>query len=374
MRFLLGILALLLLIVIAGAFYEYFEVTSWSRASPPGRSVRVNGIATHIYCAGKESPTVVLVSGLGDDWSSWGFVLHDVAVITRVCAYDRAGLGWSAASPAARTSRNIAAELEATLEAAGEKGPYILVGHSIGGLHIREYQAQHPDKVVGMLFVDSSCPGQNQRVPEWQAGLATERRQLKISAWLSYIGEPRISGSCTSLPPNYPAQFRDAALATGKRSCDSTTLRTILSELDSFGESQEEVSRDSKSLDSLPVTVISHDPDKPIADLSPEINRRTEAIWADIQTELTQLSSRGKHLVAKGSGHYVQVDRPDLVVSSIHDLVEKSRQQPVVTSPLCSFDLSNQFSKSVMAESGPTITNIIFHYFCVLQEGTEATV
>ncbi|MGA7382376.1 MAG: alpha/beta hydrolase [Terriglobales bacterium] len=327
-RFLLGILALLLLAVIAGACYQYFEVTSWAKASPPGRLAQVDGVPTHIYCMGIGNPTVVLVSGLGGDWSDWGFVLHDVAAITRVCAYDRAGLGWSAATPAARTSRNIAAELEATLNAAGEKGPYILVGHSIGGLHIREYQAQHPDRVVGMLFLDSSYPGQTQRLPEWQATIPGKRRYFRTLTWLSYLAEPRVSGLCTTLAPKYPAQFRDAALATAKRSCDSTLMRTIVDELDGFQLSQDQVSSDSKSLDSLPVTVISHDPDKPIADLSPEINRRTEATWAEMQMELTELSSRGKHLVAKGSGHYVQMDRPDLVISSIHDVVEQCRLTP----------------------------------------------
>jgi pimeloyl-ACP methyl ester carboxylesterase len=328
-RALLGIVALLLLVAFAGALYQYVEVRIWAKASPPGRLVQVDDVSTHIYCAGEGSPTAVLVSGLGDDWTPWGFVLHDVAAKTRVCAYDRAGLGWSAASPSARTSRNIASELEATLNAAGEKGPYILVGHSSGGLHIREYRAQHLDKVVGMLFLDSASPGQFQRIPEWQAVWAGERSHLKTLTWLSYLAEPRVSGFCTSLPPKYPDQFRDAALATEKHSCDSTMLLTVVGELDRFGESQDEVSSDSNSLASLPVTVISHDPDKPIVDLSPEINRRAEATWAEMQMELTKLSSHGKHLVAKGSGHYVQTDRPDLVISSIHDLVEQCRSATV---------------------------------------------
>jgi pimeloyl-ACP methyl ester carboxylesterase len=275
---------------------------------------------------------VVLVSGLGDDWTVWGFVLHDVAAMTRVCAYDRAGLGWSDARSAARTSRNIAAELEATLNAAGEKGPYILVGHSSGGLHIREYQAQHPDKVAGMLFLDSAYPGQTKRFPpEFLASAAIDqRRRLRILVWLSYLAEPRLSGFCTSPALNYPAQFRDAALATGKRSCDATMLSAVVAEMDGFEESQDEVSNDSKSLGSSAVTVISSDPDKLYIDgLSPEITRKAAGVWAEMQVELTKLSSRSQHLLAKGSTHYVQTDRPDLVISSIHDLVEQCRSATV---------------------------------------------
>ena len=326
-RALLGTVAVLLLVTLAGALYQYLEVKIWAKASPPGRLVLVDGMPTHMYCSGNGSPTVVLVSGLGDDWTTWGFVLRDVGAMTRVCAYDRAGLGWSAASSAARTSRNIAAELEATLNVAGEKGPYILVGHSAGGLHIREYQAQHPDRVVGMLFLDSSYPGEAKRLPSEFLAATDRRRRFKILAWLSYLAEPRLSGFCTSLAPNYPAQFRNAATATGKRSCDSTMLRAVVSEMDGFGESQDEVSSDSKSLGSLPVTVISSDPDMWHVDgLSPEITRKAAAVWAEMQMELTNLSNRGKHFVAKGSGHYVQERRPDLVISSIRDLVEQRRR------------------------------------------------
>jgi pimeloyl-ACP methyl ester carboxylesterase len=333
-RALLGSVVILLLFAIAGTLYQCLEVRLWAKASPPGRLVRANGASMHIYCTGEGTPTVVLVSGLGDDWTTWGSVLQDVAAMTRVCAYDRAGLGWSAASPAARTSRNIAAELEATLNAAGEKGPYILVGHSIGGLHIREYQAQHPDKVAGMLFLDSAYPGQTKRFPPEFLAAIEQRRRLRILVWLSYLAEPRLSGFCTSLAPNYPAQFRDAALATGKRSCDATMLRAVVAEMDGFEESQDEVSNDSKSLGSSAVTVISSDPDKLYIDgLSPEITRKAAGVWAEMQMELTKLSSRSQHLLAQGSTHYVQTDRPDLVISSIHDLVERCRSITGVISP-----------------------------------------
>jgi pimeloyl-ACP methyl ester carboxylesterase len=173
-------------------------VSTWA----PGA---MDGVPTHIYCTGEGTPTVVLVSGLADDWSDWGFILHNVAAETRTCAYDRAGLGWSGVTPAVRTSRNIAAELEATLNAAGQKGPYLLVGHSSGGLHIREYQAQHPNKVMGILFLDSSYPGQSMRLPpELRTADAKQRRQIRFLEWLSYFGVPRLAGFCTSQPNNYP--------------------------------------------------------------------------------------------------------------------------------------------------------------------------
>jgi pimeloyl-ACP methyl ester carboxylesterase len=165
--YLLAVLAgLVVLLAIVGAIYQSVESSNDLRAhSPPGRLVEVNGYKMHLYCVGDGSPTVILESGLGDNWLSWYKVQPALAKFTRVCSYDRAGVGWSDAQPEPPVSRNIAHHLHGLLNNAGVKPPYVLVGHSMGGIHLRVYQNVYPSDVVGMVLVDSSHPDQWKRYP-----------------------------------------------------------------------------------------------------------------------------------------------------------------------------------------------------------------
>jgi len=123
---------------------------------PPGRRIDVGGRKLHLYCSGKRTPTVILMAG-GDAFSiDWALVQAKVAETTRVCSYDRAGLGWSDPGPADETVEQTIGDLHALLRAAGEKGPYLLVGASIGGIYIQAYQRAYPEDVAGLVFTNSS--------------------------------------------------------------------------------------------------------------------------------------------------------------------------------------------------------------------------
>jgi pimeloyl-ACP methyl ester carboxylesterase len=125
--------------------------------APPGRLVEVGGYRLHLYCTGARSsrqPTVVLSPGAGDFAVDWGLVQPAIAESTRVCSYDRAGTGWSDPGPEPRTLRQEAAELRLLLRNAGERSPYVLVGHSVGALVVRAFQEAWPDSVAGMVLVD----------------------------------------------------------------------------------------------------------------------------------------------------------------------------------------------------------------------------
>ena len=117
--------------------------------------VDVGGYRLHINCTGEGSPTVVIKSGWGDMSASWGWVQPEVAKTTRVCTYDRAGMGWSKSSPQPRTAREYAKELHTLLAKANEPGPYVLVGHSMGGFTVIVYAHDYPAKVPGLVLVDS---------------------------------------------------------------------------------------------------------------------------------------------------------------------------------------------------------------------------
>src|SRR5262245_44665980 len=136
-RTLLGLLGLLLALCGAGAGYEaIMAIGDEARYPPPGQMVDVGGYRLHIQCMGAGTPTVVLNSGAGGFSAEWSLIQPELAKTTRVCAFDRAGLGWSDPGPEPRTPARIADELDALLTHAGIKGPLVLVAHSAGGKHM----------------------------------------------------------------------------------------------------------------------------------------------------------------------------------------------------------------------------------------------
>jgi hypothetical protein len=145
-----GILAVLLILLLIGWIYEPMAEAAERGPTPPGQMVDVGGYRLHIYCTGSGSPTVVIESGWGESSATWGWVQPEVARITRVCTYDRAGMGWSEASPYPRTARQFSKELHTLLAKANEPGPYVLVAHSLGGYTVRVYAHDYPDEVSGL--------------------------------------------------------------------------------------------------------------------------------------------------------------------------------------------------------------------------------
>ena len=153
-----GVLAGFLILLLVGAIYEPLAEAADARAyPPPGRMVDVGGYRLHIHCTGNGSPTVVIEAGWGDSSASWSWVQPEVARTTRICTYDRAGMGWSEPSPQPRTAREFAKELHTLLVNANEPGPYVLVGHSLGGYTMRVYAHDYPDEVSGLVLIDAQA-------------------------------------------------------------------------------------------------------------------------------------------------------------------------------------------------------------------------
>ena len=155
-----GIAAVLLALATLGALRESAAEAGDARAyPPPGRMVDVGGHRLHINCVGTGSPTVVIDAGWGDwsaTWSSW--VQPGVATSTRVCTYDRAGYGYSEPGPLPRTAERVAQELHTLLQRADVPGPYVMVGHSLGGAHVRVFAHAYPDEVAGVVLIESMNP------------------------------------------------------------------------------------------------------------------------------------------------------------------------------------------------------------------------
>ena len=180
---------------------------------PPGKLVDVGGHRLHIQCAGAGRPTVVLETGALAMSALWGGVQPQVAVDTRVCSYDRAGLGWSEPGPEPRDALHIASELRSLLRNAGETPPYMLVGHSFGGLLVRVYTDQYPEDVVGVVLLDSSHPDQLARLRKVRGQLSFLQTLLSASLpVLVRLGGVRFGLRFTDrfdgLGPRHAAEFK----------------------------------------------------------------------------------------------------------------------------------------------------------------------
>lgn len=321
-RILRGLLVLVLILVAAGFVYENIAESRDQRFNPmAGRRFDVGGYKMHLYCTGAGSPTVILESGLGDTYTSWRKVQSPIAKTTRVCSYDRAGLGFSDSSLRPRTSEVIAEELHALLEAARIAPPYILVGHSMGGFDVRLYASLYRNEVAGMVLVDASHPDQENRFPpELKTMEGTLLRESEFLEYAMPFGVPRLLGLCDDDPLQRAAE------------CNWHTAREALAELKSFHESAAQTAT-TGPLGDLPLVVLSHDPDRPSADLAPDVAKAANDAWEKMQEELAHLSSRGTQAIAKNSSHYIQIDRPEVVIDAVHGVVESARAQQATSAP-----------------------------------------
>src|SRR5215208_837342 len=188
-RALLWLIVALLALAVFGAIYQAIATERAERAyPPPGEMVDVGGYSLHINCVGQGSPTVVLDGGLGEWSAQWVLVQQEVSDTTRVCAYDRAGMGWSQSGPEPRDAKQVAGELHALLEGAGIDGPYVLVGHSFGGLYMQTYAARYPEEVVGVALIESSHPEQFSRLPEARNSYEQIKLLYTVASLLAPIG------------------------------------------------------------------------------------------------------------------------------------------------------------------------------------------
>lgn len=301
---------------------------------PPGQMVDVGGYEMHVHCLGEASPTVVMDAGLGDFSLSWVLVQPEAAELTRVCVYDRAGLGWSERGPRPRTAQNIAEELHTLLTEAGIEGPYVLVGHSAGGMYVRVYAHQYPDEVVGMVLVDTWQEEQDVRLPE----AFTEASQRFTAQMAQFLLVPRVVNSIgllASSPQDYPDEYlpqlpeATKEVYKGVILSDTRYFETVAEHYASWDANTAEArAMQITPLGDIPLVVLTQG-DFTVPDaygLSAEEVQQSEAAWYEMQAELAALSSNGKQVIAEQSGHYIQLDQPELVIDAIREVVEAVRR------------------------------------------------
>ncbi len=317
-RIVLSLMALGAIAIAACSGYNAVALRRF-RWHPPGRMYMVNGHKMRIDCTGSGSPTIALDAGLGNDGLIWGGVQPVLAKTTRVCSYDRAGFGWSDALPPPRDADHIAAELHGLLSAAGIGGPIVLMGHSISGIYIRDYATRYPEDVAGLIFVDGSTPLQNRnsafRGTE-EKGAAAWARMLQMRA-LFDVGIPRVFGQCSQKFPGFDAS---AAKLQAEDLCH-VQWGSIAAEEDSFDRSGEETIH-TGPYGALPILIFSQDTGKAAAEGEPVAMGKA---WDQMQEDLKKLSTRSRRIIAKGSTHYIQMDRADLIEREVPLFIEQVR-------------------------------------------------
>jgi pimeloyl-ACP methyl ester carboxylesterase len=305
-------LVVLGLVAIGGAVETVAEATT-SNPAPGGGTYLVDGHRLYVNCAGAGAPTVLLFNGLGERTPSWAWVQRSLASTTRVCAFDRAGQGWSGAAPGRQDGHQLATDLHGLLAAARIPGPYVLAGHSTGGTYALNYAARYPQQVAGVALIDSATPYQFD-LPDYPGFYATFRRAFALFPSLARAGiaRPTLGSGFATLPPDARDQARAFAVSPRELRANRNEfleLRTVFEQAKAL-----------KSLGARPLAVLSADRDQ-------------QRGWATAQEKLARLSSNSVHRTAHGSTHSALLEEErfaSTTTRAITDVVRATRSgQPL---------------------------------------------
>lgn len=305
---------LIAVLVLAAALFLFSY-----RPGPPGQMVDVGGFRLHLVCEGEGSPAVILEAGAADAWLTWHEIQPELARLTRVCSYDRAGIGYSDPGPRPRSRHRAVEELRILLARAGVPPPYVLVGHSFGGLNARLYALLHPDEIAGLVLVESSHEDHWARAPrEFRQRYLDQMKEERLDAEKAERGEPmpailaipdlswrerRQLRAVARRPAWYRASFEESQIAEANRSEFAGLPRTL----------------------AVPLVVLSAGRRVRPEWRSLELHERWVRIAGELQADLASRSARSRHVVVPDAGHSLHWDRPDVVVEEVRELVRKAR-------------------------------------------------
>ena len=296
----------------------------------PQRLVRLpDGRRINLYCAGAGAPVVLLDAGWNGGIGSWSDVQPALARTTRVCAFDRAGMGFSDPGRLPRDTQAIVSDLHQMLQAAHIPGPYVLVGHSMGALDMRLFASLHAKDAAGLVLVDPASEHQAQRMG---AGGRTDPMLAKLMA----CAEAAEAGKLVAGTPEDArcAPPPRATLAEPARARLIAILhnpayhRAIASEYENIAtRDSDQIDAARRPLGDLPLIVLTAETTGLAPGMSPEQAAAVSGMWRRMHDETAALSRRGENRVVMGSGHLMQVDKPQVVIDAVNEVVGLARKR-----------------------------------------------
>jgi pimeloyl-ACP methyl ester carboxylesterase len=354
-RTILKVMALVLaaLLAIVGFTYEQLGRTRDAQHRfRVGRAVDIGGRTLNIDCSGEGSPAVIIMPGAGGRFGgyggyNWRKVQPEIAKLTRFCWYDRAGEGWSDPAPAPPTSASITNDLHELLQRAPVPGPYILVGHSIGGDFARIYAGRFPAEVAGLVLVDSANPDQNEppimlarinRMPTfvrqllcWGSPIASRFGLLRFFARNVHVDVPPQLASDAAVTQALRAQLVKSTETENAQECAATQNGSIEPHGGSGNPEIDAAARRVTNLGDIPIIVLTalqywKPDDDPFA--AQQIDQFHETWVHQLQPALAHLSSQGRQIMVPNSDHGIPDQAPEAVIDAIRSIVDQTRTVP----------------------------------------------
>src|SRR4028118_426678 len=320
-------LGILIGVVGFGATYQALATSRDRRKFlSTGKVVQINEKNWHYQIMGEGHPTVIVDSGTGGTYLDWQLVQPEVAKFTRILTYDRAGYGWSDLSSEPRTAEQVVGELRQLLREVEIEPPYILVGMSLGGLFSRLFAYHYPEEVAGMVLVDVAHERMYEDTPaEWvELNKRLEGLLIHVVPIIGRIGLLRLLVAFDSLPmaaglfQKFPPSVRPLAKAVYSQTQFGKTFAQESAAV-SISMNQVEQARQIKTFPDIPLIVLSAG--KPDFDITQEVIEKLQELHA----ELANQSPQGVHIIAHESGHAIQLDKPELVIDAIRQVIENVR-------------------------------------------------
>jgi pimeloyl-ACP methyl ester carboxylesterase len=274
----------------------------------PGTYIWVDDHRLHLDCRGSGSPTVVFDSGLGGSSLDWALVQPGVAGFTRACTYDRAGYAWSDPGPLPRNAERMVSDLEQMLGNGSVAAPYVLVGHSLGGLIVQHFARKNPQRIAGLVLVDATHEDQFRRLDETVA-LAATTRWSHLEMYDSY-----------DVPEGLPEDVTLLARAFVAR---PQSIVVVRSELRFLRESSGPAAPETGTLPDVPLVVISH---RLLTSAESGRNDGFEETWMEMQQALAARIPGSRHVIAATHDHYIHIREPQTVVDAVQDIVQRHRR------------------------------------------------
>ena len=300
-----------------------------------GRSVDIGGRTLNIFCSGMGSPAVILDAGAGDPGYVWSHVQPEIAKFTAACWFDRAGEGWSDPGPFPRTSEAMASELHELLRRADIPGPYIYVGHSLGGLNARVYNGRYPGDVAGAVLVDAAHEDEPRRAPEFLLG-RTVRRFLWRPIWIGgqaarVVGLIRLLTPAVELPAGPERRTPEQVVQALRQQPKALATRWDATLPESYAQAERAGGFGDKPLIVLTRGKVQLPPAPTAEDRE---GAAYEQVWMhEIQPKLARLSTRGRQIIVARSGHRIPEEAPDAVVAATRQVVDDVRAEQAPPPP-----------------------------------------